>query len=306
VTWANQVVQGVLLGGYYALLACGLSLMFGVMRIINIAHGAFAVLGAYLVWVLAHHGVSVWIALVPVVAGMAVLGWLLQRLVLERSLRFGALTPLLTTFGLLIVIENLLFERFGADERSLFPYLGTLGYDSWTITSQISVAKLYVLIFVVAVALLGGLHLFLRRSQPGRILRATAADPDTAELVGIDSRAVYAYAAALALGTAALAGAFLGMRSSFNPYSGSLQLIFAFEAVVIGGIGSLWGTLLGGVVLGLSQTLGQQIGQEYFDSSQWFILSGHIVFLAILVGRVLLGGLSARGGVRAVLGGEPA
>jgi branched-chain amino acid transport system permease protein len=306
VTWVNQVVQGVLLGGYYALLACGLSLMFGVMRIINIAHGAFAVLGAYLVWVLAHHGVSVWVALVPVVALMAVLGWLLQRLVLERSLRFGALTPLLTTFGLLIVIENLLFERFGADERSLFPYLGTLGYDSWTITSEISVAKLYVLIFAVAVALLGGLHLFLRRSQAGRMIRATAADPDTAELVGIDSRAVYAYAAALALGTAALAGAFLGMRSSFNPYSGSLQLIFAFEAVVIGGIGSLWGTLAGGIVLGVSQTVGQQIGQEYFDSSQWFILSGHIVFLAILVGRALLGGLSARGGVRSVLGGGTA
>ena len=149
--WVNQIVQGVLLGGYYAVLACGLSLMFGVMRIINLAHGDLAVLGAFSVWVLAaHHGLSPWLALVVVLPVMAALGWVLQRTLFERSLRAGVLTPLLTTFGLAIVIQNLLFERFGADERSLFPYIGTLGFDHWTITSQILVGKLYVLIFVVA------------------------------------------------------------------------------------------------------------------------------------------------------------
>jgi len=297
VIWVNQIVQGVLLGGYYAVLACGLSLMFGVMRIINLAHGDLAVLGAFSVWVLAaHHGLSPWLALVIVLPVMAALGWALQRTLFERSLRAGVLTPLLTTFGLAIVIQNLLFERFGADERSLFPYIGTLGFDHWTITSQILVAKLYVLIFAVAVALLGGLHLFLRRTSPGRALRATAEDPDTAELVGVNSRAVYAYAAAIAVATAGLAGAFLGMRSSFNPYSGSQQLIFGFEAVVIGGIGSLWGTLIGGIVLGVSQNVGAQL------NPQWFTLAGDIVFLAVVAGRVLFNGLKTRGGIRAMVG----
>ncbi len=294
--WANQVVQGILLGGYYAVLACGLSLMFGVMRIINLAHGALAVLGAYLVFVLADDAdLSPWVALAVVLPAMAAFGWLLQRTMLGRSLRAGVLTPLLTTFGLAIVIENLLFERFGADERSLFPYIGTLGYDSWTITSQIHVAKLYVLFFAVAVALLLGLQLYLKRAPLGRALRATAEDPDTAELVGVNSRAVYAFAAAIAVATAALAGAFLGMRSSFNPYSGSQQLIFAFEAVVIGGLGSLWGTLAGGIVLGVSQNIGAQL------NPQWFLLAGNIVFLVILAARVLLTGLNVRGGIRATL-----
>jgi branched-chain amino acid transport system permease protein len=296
VIWVNQIVQGVLLGGYYAVLACGLSLMFGVMRIINLAHGALAVLGAYLVFVLSEHGLSPWVALLVVVPAMGLFGVLLHLSILGPSLRTGPLTPLLATFGLLIVIENLLFERFGADERSLFPYIGTLGYDSWTLTSDVILGKLYVLIFVVAVALLGGLQLFLALTPLGRALRATAEDPDTAELVGIDSRRVYAVAAAIAVATAALGGAFLGMRSSFNPYSGSEQLIFAFEAIVIGGLGSLWGTLAGGIVLGVAQNVGAQL------DPQWFLLAGHIVFLAVLGLRLILSGVGARGGFRAVLG----
>ena len=301
--WVNQIVQGILLGGYYALLASGLALMFGVMRIINLAHGDLAVLGAFFVFLLAdEHNLSPWVALTVVLPVMGVFGWALQRTMLERSLRAGVLTPLLTTFGLAVVIQNLLFEKFGANERSLGPYIGTLSYDSWKITNQIYIGKVPMLIFAVAVALLGGLSLLLARAPLGRALRATAEDPDTAELVGVNSRAVYAVAAAIAVATAALAGAFLGMRSSFNPYSGSQQLIFAFEAVVIGGLGSLWGTLVGGIVLGVSQTIGQQIGQEYFNTSQWFLLAGNIVFLVVLVARVLLSGLAARGGIRAILG----
>jgi branched-chain amino acid transport system permease protein len=294
--WLNQIVQGVLLGGYYALLACGLSLMFGVMRIINLAHGALAVLGAFLVFVLSKHGLSPWVALAVVLPVMGAAGWALQRGVLERSLRAGELTPLLATFGLLIVIANLLFEKFGADERSLFPYIGTLGYDSWTISKEVTVAKLYVLIFAVAVGLLGALQLFLKHTQLGRGLRATAEDADAAELVGVNSRAVYASAAAIAVATAALAGAFLGMRSSFNAYSGSELLIFAFEAVVIGGIGSLWGTLAGGIVLGVAQNIGAQL------DPQWFLLAGHVVFLVALALRLLLTGIGARGGFRTLVG----
>ncbi|HZR92460.1 MAG TPA: branched-chain amino acid ABC transporter permease [Gaiellaceae bacterium] len=295
--WLNQIVQGILLGGFYALLASGLSLMFGVMRIINLAHGDLAVLGAFFLYVLANDGgMSPWAALAVVLPSMAAGGWLLQRTMLERSLRAGVLVPLLTTLGLGIVVQNLLFEDFGADQRSLFSNIGALGYDSWRITSQISIGKLSALIFAVAVAVLVALQLFLTRTPLGRALRATAEDPDTAQLVGVDARRVYALAAAIAVAVAALAGVFLAMQSSIQPYSGPGELIFAFETVVIGGLGSLWGTLAGGIVLGVAQNVGAQI-----DPS-WPLLAGHVVFLAVLAARVVLGEIGSRGGLQAVLG----
>jgi branched-chain amino acid transport system permease protein len=302
VTWVNQIVQGVLLGGYYAILASGLALLFGVMRIINLAHGDLAVLGAYLVLVCTDHGINAFVALAIVLPAMAVGGWILQRTVLERSLRAGMLIPLLSTFGLAIVIQNLLFEKFGADERSLGPSIGTLSYSSWTITNQIYIGKLSVLIFVVAVAVLLGLQLFLARTSLGRAMRATAEDPDTAELVGVNSRAVYALAAAIALALAGLAGAFLGMRSTFDPYSGPSQLIFAFEAVVIGGM-TLGGTLVGAIVLGVAQTVGSQMAAEGWIKDVWGGAgAGDVVFLAVLAGRLIFAALDERGGLRTLLG----
>jgi branched-chain amino acid transport system permease protein len=299
-TWLNQIVQGVLLGGYFAILASGLALLFGVMRIINLAHGDLAVLGAFLVLVLTDHGVDAFVSLAVVLPVMGLAGVLLHRLVLERSLKAGALTPLLSTFGLGIVIENLLFEKFGADQRTI--NIGSLAYDSWTITSQIIVGKLYVLIFVVAVAVLALLQLFLSRTSLGRAMRATAEDPETAELVGVNSRAVYALATALALALAALAGAFLGMRQTFDPYSGPTQLIFAFEAVVIGGM-TLWGTLVGGIVLGVAQTVSYQMVAEGWIKDVWGGAgAGHVVFLVVLTARLVISALEERGGLRTVLG----
>jgi branched-chain amino acid transport system permease protein len=198
---------------------------------------------------------------------------------------------LLTTFGLAIVIENGLFEYFGADTRSLAPYIGDLAFDSWAITGNVYVGSLAALIFALAVVLLVGLKLFLTYTPIGRSIRATAEDPDTAALVGINTRAVYAVAAAIAVATAGLAGVFLAMRAVFSPYSGPEQLIFAFEAVVIGGIGSLSGTLIGGIVLGVAQTFGAQI------NPQGFLITGHLVFLAVLAGRLALAGLRSRGGI---------
>jgi branched-chain amino acid transport system permease protein len=289
VTWLNAVVQGILLGGLYALLACGLSLMFGVMRIINLAHGDLAVLGSYLVLVvLDHWSVSPFVGFLPVLPAMLILGYLLQRTLLERSLRSGVLIPLLTTFGLSIVIQNLLQERFSPDVRSLGGQAGEITTASWQITDQLSISALGALILVVAFVLLGGLQLYLSRTASGRIMRATAEDADTAELVGINSRAVYARATAIAVATAGLAGLFLAIRSTFEPTSGPTQLIFAFEAVVIGGFGSLWGTLLGGIVLGVAQTIGAQIDPQYS------ILAGHLVFLAVLA--------TSRGGILAARG----
>jgi branched-chain amino acid transport system permease protein len=210
---------------------------------------------------------------------MAAVGWFLQRGILEQSARSGALVPILSTFGLAIVIDNTLFEYFGADTRSLAPFIGSLSYDSWSLTDDIYVGKLAVVTFVTAVALLGGLQVFLTYTAIGRAIRATAEDPDTVELVGVNSRAVNAISAAIALMTVGIAGMFLAMRATFDPYAGPLQLIFAFEAAVIGGAGSLWGTLLGGIVLGLAQTLGAQV------QPQGFLISGHAVFLIILFGR---------------------
>ena len=285
----NQLLQGVFLGAYYALIACSLSFLFGVMRIVNLAHGSLVVLAAFVLFVLADRvGMSPWLGLVVAIPVMAVLGWLLQRLVLDRSLRSGALVPLLSTFGLAIVLDNLLFQRFGADTRSLAPYIGDLSFDSWPLTDDIAIGRLDVLILAVAVALLGGLQLLLSGTPLGRAIRATAEDPAIVGLIGIDARAVYALATAIAMALATFAGAFLAMRTTFDPYSGGAQLIFAFETVVIGGFGSLWGTLFGGIVLGVAQNLGA------FINPHFFLIAGHVVFLAALVARVWLGNLNLR------------
>jgi branched-chain amino acid transport system permease protein len=283
-SWFNQILQGVLLGGYYALIACGLSFMFSVMRIINLAHGSLAILAAFLLYALAaNFHVHPLIGLLAVLPLMALIGWVLQRAILERSARAGPLVPLLSTFGLAIVIDNLLFEVYGADVRSLTPYIGSLTYDSWELPGGFYVGKLAGITFVTAFVLLGGLQLFLSRTPLGQAIRATAEDPDTVGLIGIDARSVNAAAAMIAMVTVGIAGAFLGMRASFGPYAGGIQLIFAFEAAIIGGAGSLWGTLIGGIVLGVAQSIGAKI------HPQGFLIAGHAVFLGILFVRLLLG-----------------
>jgi branched-chain amino acid transport system permease protein len=281
-TWVNAVVQGVFLGGLYALFACGLSLMFGVMRIINLAHGDIAILGTFLVWeITTQTHRSPFLALAATLPLMMAAGYLLQRTVLTRSLRGGPLTPLLTTFGLAIVIQNALLQVFSPDVRSLGGPAGGLATGSWRLTAQLSVPYVGVLVLVVAVSVLGGLQVMLRHTGFGREMRATAQDPDTAALVGVPASAIYARATAVAVATATLAGVFLAIRSTFDAASGPTQLIFAFEAVVIGGLGSLWGTLAGGIVLGIAQTVGATIDPQYS------ILAGHLVFLAALAARTV-------------------
>lgn len=278
-TWIDAVIQGILLGGLYALFACGLSLMFGVMGIINLAHGDLALLGTFMVLVVTEHiGISPFAALLIVLPGAAVVGYVLQYGLFNRSLRGGELSPLLATFGLSVVIGNMLLQIFSPDTHSLSA--GVLTTASWRITSEISISALSAVIFGVAVLVLGGLQLMLSYTQLGRAMRATADDARTAELVGINAKRLYATATAIALATAALAGTFFGMRSSFDPTLGPSQLIFAFEAVVIGGLGSLWGTLVGGILLGVAQTVGAQA----FGAS-WAIVSGNVLFLLVLAFR---------------------
>jgi len=291
-TWLNAVVQGVCLGGLYALYACGLSLMLGVMRIINLAHGDITVLAAFLIWVIVDRwAVSPFIAMLTVLPVMLIAGYFLQTTLLTRSLRAGPLVPLLTTFGLAIVIQNTLLQIFSPDVRSLVTRAGAISTASWHVTGSLYLPGLGLLVLLVAVAVLGGLDQFLRSTGLGRAMRATAQDPDTAQLVGINASGVYARATAIAVATTALGGAFLAIRSTFDPASGPTQLIFAFEAVVIGGFGSLWGTLLGGIVLGVAQNIGALIDPQYA------ILAGNLVFLAVLASP--RGGLLAARGARA-------
>jgi branched-chain amino acid transport system permease protein len=296
-SFLSAVIDGVLLGGYYAMIACGLSFMFGIMKIINLAHGSLAILAAFMLWTIAERlEYDPFLALIVVLPAMGCLGWLLQRGILERSARSGELVPILSTFGLAIVVENSLFEHFGADTRSLAPYVGSLSYDSLDIGAGLYVGELAILTFAVAILLLGGLQLFLTYTPLGCAIRATAEDPDTVELVGVNSRFVNAVAAAIALVTVGLAGLFLGLRSTFDPYVGSMQLIFAFEAAVIGGAGSLWGTLGGGIVLGIAQTFGAHV------HPQGFLLAGHGIFLLVLVGRLYVSGRLVRIFVKSKLG----
>ena len=277
-TWVNAVLQGVLLGGYYALFAAGLSLMFGVMRLVNLAHGDLAVLAAFGSVVLVDQlHMNPWETLIVVVPLMALLGYGLQRYLLNLTVGASPLASILVTFGLSIVISNVLLQVFSPDTRGLQP--GAIGTASIKLGGGLAVGSFDVLVFVLAVALLAGLQVLLARTTTGRLMRACSDDRQTASLMGINERHVYALATAIALATVAVAGIFAGMSTQFTPTSGPMYLIFAFEAVVIGGLGSLWGTLAGGIVLGVAQTIGGQI------NSADQILAGHLVVLAVLAFR---------------------
>jgi branched-chain amino acid transport system permease protein len=285
--WVNAIIQGVLTGGLYALFACGLSLMFGVMKVVNLAHGDLAVIGGYVaIGIITVTHIPVLWSIVVVVPLMAVLGYVLQRTIIQASLDRSVLTTLMVTFGLSVVIENGLLEFFTANSRAI----GTgnaIITSSFSIGSQITIAYLLLLIFVTAVVVLLSLQYFLSRSRYGRLIRAVADDKEAAQLSGIDYRHVFGIAAAIAFGTVALAGIAYGMYSQLAPTTGTdTILLFAFAAVVIGGLGSLWGTLLGGVVLGVAQQIGAQINISYE------VLAGYLVFLAVLVVRPE--GLTAR------------
>ena len=280
--WVNALVQGLLLGGLFALFATGLSLAFGVMRFVNLAHGDLAILAAFLVVsTTATLDINPFLSLLVVVPVMAMLGYLLQRFLFNRAIGADPLPSILVTFGLGVVIQNSLLERYSADSRGLDA--GTIETKSLRITDGVAVGWFPVLILVVAVAVLVGLQLFISHTRLGRAFRATSDDPVTARLMGINDRNIYAVVMAIAFATVAVAGVFLGIRQTFGPTDGPAQLIFGFEAVVIGGLGSLWGTLVGGMILGVAQTLGNQIDVEFdFLSGPLF---GHLIFLAVLAFR---------------------
>lgn len=285
--WVNAIIQGILTGGLYALFACGLSLMFGVMRVVNLAHGDLATVAGYIgVGVIAAIHVPFLWSVPIVVVIMAIVGYVLQRTVIQAALRRGELTTLIVTFGLSMVIENALLQFFTANSRGL-GVNQSIVTDSFSIGSQIQVAWLDVVIFALAVVVLLGLQRFLSATKYGRLIRAVADDREAAQLAGADYRHVFGIAAAIAFGTVALAGTAYGMTTTIDPTTGTdTILLFAFAAVVIGGLGSLWGTLLGGIVLGVAQQIGAQLNISYE------LLAGYIIFLVVLIVRPQ--GLTAR------------
>lgn len=276
--WAGTLLEGVLVGGLYALYAIGLSLGFGIMRLVNIAHGDLIVLAAYIgLVVVTALGVHPLLSLVLVLPAMFGVGYALQRGVFNRTLGNDILPPLLVTFGVSVMIQNGLLETFSADSRRL--QAGGLETASFGIGGGVAVGVLPLVQFAVAVAVIGGLQILFYRTAIGRAFRATSDNPMVARMMGIDDRHVYAMAMAVALAVTGLAGVFLAIRTNFDPTIGPGRLLFAFEAVIIGGLGSLWGTLAGGVILGVAQAIGARLDPG------WQVLAGHLAFLAVLLVR---------------------
>ena len=274
--WLNTIVQGVLLGGLYGMFAMGLSLIWGVMRLVNIAHGDFILLGAYLALAFGElAGLHPLAALPAVVALMFVLGFVLQRGVLNRTLGKGLLPPLLVTFGLSIVVQNLLLQFYSADSKALSAE--GLTTASLRLGDSLAIGWFPLGVFLAALLMGLGLQVLFARTAFGRKLRAASDDQETVQLVGVDEKRMYALAMGLAFAMMALAGVLLGMRTSFSPTDGPANLLFGFEAVVIGGLGSFWGTFAGGILLGVAQSIGFR-----FDPG-WGLLVGHFVFLAVLL-----------------------
>ncbi len=274
--WGNILVQGGLLGGLYALFAIGLSLSFGIMRLVNIAHGDLIVLCAYVaMMVVSATGLDPITSLIAVVPAMFIVGYALQRGLLNLTLTGGLLPPLLVTFGISVIIQNALLIAFGAYTRRL--QQGAIETQSIQLPGGIAVGVFPLIVFAVAVVSILALQLLFYRTGLGRAFRAASDDPGTAELMGIDNRHLYAVAMGIAMVFTAVAGVLFAIRTTFDPSSGPIRLIFAFEAVIIGGLGSLWGTLIGGMVLGIAQAVGAAL------SPTWQILAGHIAFLVILI-----------------------
>jgi branched-chain amino acid transport system permease protein len=275
--WLDTVIQGVLLGGLYSLYATGLSVIFGIMRLVNLAHGDLIVLGAFLTLALTTLGVPIVAAVALVLPLMFAAGYALQSVLLNRALGRNILPPLLITFGLSIIVQNGLLETFSADTR--FLNVGTLQSASLPLGGGIAVGIMPLICFAVAIAVIALLNGVFYRTALGRAFRATSDDVEIAQLMGINDKSIYAVTMGIALAVCAVAGFFLGARANFDPSIGPARLLYAFEAVIIGGLGSLWGTLAGGIVVGLAQTIGAHIDPE------WQILAGHVAFLIVLVIR---------------------
>lgn len=272
----STIVQGILIGGLYALFAAGLSLVFGIMRVVNLAHGDLIVAGSFVGFACVNTlGLHPMFALLLTPVVMAGAGYALQRTILNPTIGQDILPPLLVTFGVSIILQNALLQLFSADNRKIS--LGGLETSSLKIGEGIAVGWYSVIVFICSILVIFGLQMISNRTRIGRAFRAAADDADIARLMGVRTSHVFGLAMALALAICGIAGVLFAIWTSFTPLSGPGRLLIAFEVIVIGGIGSIWGTLIGGIVLGLAQAIG-----GYFNPG-WQTLAGHIAFIAILM-----------------------
>jgi branched-chain amino acid transport system permease protein len=275
----DTLIQGILLGALYGLFAAGLSLVFGIMRLVNIAHGDFIVLAAFMALLAQRvlHIQSPFTALIVLVPFMFIVGYVLQRLILNPTLGKDILRTILVTFGLSVIIENGLLEGFSADSQKLQG--GQFAIQSIALPRGLAVGLFPLTMLVVCIVVIALLQWVMYQTKLGRTFRATSDDQMTAALMGVNWRNLYSIATGITMATVAIAGVFMGIRAGFDPSTGPDQLVFAFEAVIIGGLGSLWGTLVGGILLGVAQSIGARI------SAEDMLMAGHLMFLVVLMVR---------------------
>jgi branched-chain amino acid transport system permease protein len=282
VLWVETVINGILLGALFALFGIGLAFAFGIMRIVNAAHGEMIVLSAYVAAMLLQGiHVNAFVMIVPVAAIMFVLGYVLQAVILNRVLGNDPIPALMVTFGLSIILRNLMLEFFGADPRSINAGpIQLLGINVF----GISIGVLPLLVLAIVVVLLVVFRRFIRVSGLGRTLRATADDFQIVQIFGVNYRRMYCIAMGIAVALSSVAGLMIAMRTTYSPFTGVDRLLLAFEVVIIGGLGSLWWMLLGGFILGIAELVSLQINPNAG------LLYAHLVFFVVLM--VMPSGLS--------------
>ena len=282
----GPIMNGLLLGGLYGIVGIGMSMIFGIVRVVNLAHGDLVILASYLSFVtLSVFNVSPLLTLVLVIPAMFLIGFVLQYYLVNRVVGQGMNPPLLVAFGLSIIVQNLLLLIFTPDARAL---LTSLSIATLPIGNFINIPVVYLVDFIGSLLTIFLLSRFFNRTYLGKAIRAASDDEGAAQLMGINTKRIYAWAMAIAGGTAAIAGVLVGMTFTFYPHTGPDYLIIAFGVVIIGGLGSLIGTFLGGLILGLAQILG-----AHFLGPGFQLLSGYIILLIVLAFKPT--GLFAKG-----------
>ncbi|MCL6477482.1 MAG: branched-chain amino acid ABC transporter permease [Peptococcaceae bacterium] len=274
----QTIINGILLGGLYAIIGVGMSMIFGIMRLTNLSHGDLMILASYLsAVILSILGLHPLISLVLVIPIMFLVGFGVQASLLNRVLGKGMEPPLLITFGISIIIQNALLIIFTPDAKTLTSSLAT---KNIMVSDTLTIPVIYLLDFLVGMGVILALSQFLHRTYLGRAIRAASDNENVAKLMGINTKRIYDYALGIAMITAAVAGVLVGMTFTFYPHTGTQYLIIAFGVVVIGGLGNLAGTLLAGMILGLAQLLG-----AHFLGAGFQLLFGYIILLVVLAVR---------------------
>jgi len=274
----QPLLNAILLGGLYAVIAIGMSTMFGIVKLVNLAHGDLMILGSFLSLVFATWwGISPFWTILAVVPIMYFFGFYLQSFLINRVLGKGMEPPLLVAFGLSIILQNLLLLIFTPDARSL---MTSVAVKTIAVSESVNIPVVYLVDFLAGLVVILCLYYFFRTSYMGRAIRAASDDEVAAQLMGIDTKNIYAKAMGIAMMSAGVAGVLVGTTFTFYPHTGPQYLAIAFGVIVIGGFGSMKGTFVGGIILAMAQLLG-----GHFLGPGYQLLCGYVVLLIVLAVR---------------------